>query len=69
MDTIVFYLIVWLVVGGILAVGVSSTGGNDGESAIAFFWPLTLPILLVFGAVWAVWTTVRSCIGWFKDDG
>lgn len=66
-DTIAILVIAWVVIGGIAAFGIGDQGGSDRAAAMGFFWPITLPILLVFGVVWTVYASVRTGINFFKE--
>lgn len=62
----VFCVVVWVIAGMVAASAVANSGGSDRDTVIAFFWPITLPIMFVFGVVYAVVSTVKMGRGWFK---
>lgn len=63
---IAFAIICWLVVAGII---LTAAGGIEFESAIMiFFWPISLPILLGFGAIYCVWVCILNGIDLFRGQ-
>lgn len=62
---IVFAVIVWLVIGAILAFAPDT---SDEWRVMAFFWPITLPIALLGGAVYALVLVFKTVFGWFRGE-
>lgn len=71
-EDIVFVIVMWVVIG---VVGSIILGGLDSDGAevpnkaypMMIFWPVTLPILTVFGVIYAIVQTFKTCINWFKE--
>jgi len=62
-DVIFLCVLAWVVIGVAAAAAV-----GDGPNAwLAFFWPVSVPILFVFGLVWAVCRSVKVGFSFFKE--
>lgn len=64
----IILVIIWLIFGCIAAAGVAEQSGEVAAIAIAFFWPVTIPVLLVFGLFYAIWSSLLYGVNMFKGD-
>jgi len=63
---IVFFVVSWLILGFIAASATEEVSDDGRAVAVAFFWPVTVPILLVFGIIYAAFSAFAISFSWFR---
>lgn len=69
-DVIAICIIAWIALGFIALATITNDGLNPAPHVMlmVFFWPISLPILAVFGAVFTVFASCRTGIQMFKEN-
>jgi len=67
-ELITLGIVVWIILGVIAASAIGDNSKDDRVTFMAFFWPITVPILLVFGIIWCIYYSIRTGISFFKEN-
>lgn len=65
-DFVVFGVIVWVIVAGVILFGAGDELERDPALVIAF-WPITVPVFIVFGFVAAILSSIKYGLSLFKN--